>query len=293
MRISRNTLFALAAGLLAMGTSFAQPVVWPPIADPPTTIRNPGRFVWVDLVTNDVGAAASFYGKVFGWTFDTLGPADDDFKSYTRVLANGQLIGGMVFGGDALQAATGGRWVGHVSTKNVGALADSVISAGGRVLARPRLLGDRGVVALLRDPTGAVFAAIDSTSGDPDDYLGDVGEWLWIELWTDRPQTAAEFYREVLGYDSRSSDGGQTLALTMDGVARAGILRKPDKVPGGSAWIPYVRVSNVDETLKRARDAGGRVVVDPTRYRGTRAALIVDPVGAPFAVAEWKLGARP
>ena len=43
----------------------------------------------------------------------------------------------------------------------------------------------------------------------------------------------------------------------------------------------------VDETVARAREAGGRVVIEPRDARGTRVALVIDPTGAPFAVAEW------
>ena len=46
---------------------------WPPIVDPPTGQHTPGRWVWGDLVTSDVAVAADFYGKVFGWTFETYG----------------------------------------------------------------------------------------------------------------------------------------------------------------------------------------------------------------------------
>jgi len=287
MVAARIAAMALSMCLVAPVASFAQSVVWPPIADPPTSVRTPGRFVWADLVTNDVGAAAQFYGKVFGWTFETYGPLDDDLRTYTRVLANGRAIGGMVFGGDAAKSLTGGRWVGLVSTGDVGATAEGVKRAGGTVMAGPRTLGERGEVALFRDVTGAVFGAIRSASGDPEDYIA-VGEWLWVELWTPEPQRAADFYRGVFGYATTPGSTERAIALTKDGIARAGILRKPDKLPAASAWIPYVRVVDVDETVKRVKDAGGRVLIDPTRYRGTRAALLVDPVGAPFAVAEWK-----
>ena len=34
---------------------------------PGTADRTPGRFVWYDLVTNDIPAARAFYGELFGW----------------------------------------------------------------------------------------------------------------------------------------------------------------------------------------------------------------------------------
>ena len=60
---------------------------------PPT----PGRWVWGDLVTSDVAAAAEFYGKVFGWTYETYG-GDDDRDTYTLALADGLPIGVQIIG---------------------------------------------------------------------------------------------------------------------------------------------------------------------------------------------------
>ena len=74
-------LAAVAATPLAGADTY-----WPPITDHATDQRNTGRFVWAELLTRDVGAAAEFYGKVFGWTFETYGPADD-LKTYTVVLS--------------------------------------------------------------------------------------------------------------------------------------------------------------------------------------------------------------
>jgi hypothetical protein len=53
----------LAASVLA-----ASPEL-PPLNDPPTGTRLPGKFVWVDLLTPDVERAGAFCGKLFGWTF--------------------------------------------------------------------------------------------------------------------------------------------------------------------------------------------------------------------------------
>ena len=93
MRRRSSILLAFVLALGAAPATFAQTAVWPPITDAPAAVRTPGRFVWADLVTNDVGTAAAFYGKVFGWTFETYGPKDDR-KTYTQVSADGVPIGG-------------------------------------------------------------------------------------------------------------------------------------------------------------------------------------------------------
>ncbi|MDH5176338.1 MAG: hypothetical protein OEX15_06700, partial [Gammaproteobacteria bacterium] len=113
---------ALLATLLA-GTASAADRYWPPIVDPPTAQHTPGRFVWGDLVTADVAAAADFYGKVFGWTFETYG-GDDDRDTYTLALADGLPIGGMVYDQRAMKGKTpSARWIGLISVADVKAAA--------------------------------------------------------------------------------------------------------------------------------------------------------------------------
>jgi predicted enzyme related to lactoylglutathione lyase len=62
-------------------------------------------------------------------------------------------------------------------------------------------------------------------------------------------------------------------------------MRKEAKVP--STWVPYIQVASVTDTVARAREAGGHVVRKPLQVHGTTVALLLDPTGAPFAVAEW------
>ena len=41
----------------------------PPLTTASGNPRLPGKFVWADLVTDDVPAARKFYAGLFGWTF--------------------------------------------------------------------------------------------------------------------------------------------------------------------------------------------------------------------------------
>jgi len=263
---------------------------WPPITDPPTATYRPGKWVWADLLTPDVGAAAEFYGKVFGWTFETFGPKEDT-RTYTLVSSNGTPIAGMVFVNPKDHSLKhDARWVGLMSVEDVKLAEGRVLNAGGKVLMPPRQLGVRGEAALFADPEGAVFGVIHSASGDPEDYLGEVNNWLWHELWATDAAAMAKFYQAVGGYqvvDGVIGSEQRGYHLTEGGYARAGILAKPLEA-AKTAWVPYVRVANVEEAVEKARAAGGAVVLEPHDVHGTRAALLMDPSGAPFAVAEWR-----
>ncbi len=46
-------------------------------------------------------------------------------------------------------------------------------------------------------------------------------------------------------------------------------------------------MKSVADTVARAGEAGGKIVMQPARVHGTSIAVILDPTGAPFAVAEW------
>jgi predicted enzyme related to lactoylglutathione lyase len=287
--MARAAMLGMAAVLVAVaGTASAADRYWPPIVDPPTNQYTPGRWVWGDLVTSDVAAAADFYGKVFGWTFETYG-GEDDRETYTLVLSNGLPIGGMVFdqrakNGDVPSA----RWIGLVSVPDVAAAAAAVSANGGKVVVAPRSLGERGETAVFQDPEGVPFGAVRSKHGDPADYLGDVNEWAWLDLWTADVTRATEFYRAVVGYEVypvQLHELRRGAHLVSGGYARAGVMQKND--PRTSAvWLPYVRVMDAKLAAQAARAAGGKVLREPADVGGAVVAVIADPTGAPVGVAQ-------
>jgi hypothetical protein len=293
-RWQRRAVVALLGLVTGVATSLAAAeTYWPPITDPPTDFRHTGRFVWGELLTRDVGRAAEFYGRVFGWTFETYGP-EDDLKTYTVVLSGGTPIGGMVYAGPRKDdKKPSARWVGLISVPDVQAATSYVEKDGGQVLMPPKVLGQRGTAALFADPEGGLFGVINSATGDPGDFLTEDNQWLWIELWADDAARMAAFYKGIAGYEvvdgaARGESAG--FQLKSGGYARAGILPKPARVP--TTWVPYIRVNSVTDTVARASAAGARVLAQPAGMHGTTMAILVDPTGAPFAVAEWAARAR-
>jgi hypothetical protein len=289
--IARLAMLALATLAPAVdGVADAAERYWPPIVDPPTGTYTPGRWVWADLITSDVGTAAAFYGQVFGWTFETYGGSDDR-DTYTLVLADGLPIGGMVFDARAMKGdVPSARWIGLVSVTDVAGTAAAAAKHGGKVVVPPKLLGERGETALLQDPEGTPFGVVHSRNGDPADYLGDLEEWVWIDLWTADVERAGAFYAAVIGYEVRPlpeespRDGAYLLA---GGYLRAGIMLKKD-AGTSPAWLPYVRVADAQAATERARASGGRVFREPVDIGRAIVAIIVDPTGAPVGVAQLK-----
>ena len=42
----------------------------PSLTPTPTGVHETGRFVWYDLLTDDVPGVERFYGELFGWEFE-------------------------------------------------------------------------------------------------------------------------------------------------------------------------------------------------------------------------------
>jgi predicted enzyme related to lactoylglutathione lyase len=276
---------ACAVAWFACSLSLAQQLDWPPVGEPSAAARTAGRWLWGDLVTSDVARSRDFYSRVFGWEIrehrGSAGPS-----GYHAIYANGRAIGGIVAARQ--DASQGARWIG-LASGDPKTMASRVLERGGAVVTAPRTLKGRGEFTVLSDPDGAHFAVVRADGGDPADHVGQENEWLWAELWAKDAGRAANFYRDVFGYAVSAAEGKglNGYVLSAGGRARAGVMPAPEaSLP--AVWIPYVRVGNVAATVERARANGARVIVAPRPHFKSQVAVLVDPLGAPFAVADWR-----
>jgi predicted enzyme related to lactoylglutathione lyase len=270
----------------------AAPVELPPLAQSPTGVHLPGKFVWADLVTPNLAGAEAFYGGLFGWTFRDLHLGDVDYGVATL---NGRAVGGLVERAIPAGEQKQSHWLSFVAVHDVDATLRHALLDGATVIAKPATYAGRGRQAVLAGPDGAIFAVIAATRGDPADFLAKPGEWIWSSLLTPDPDLAAKFYQSVIGYDVfdlPSEDGLQHVVLSSQDFARAGINSLPKDAQHRHAhWLNFVRVEDTSEAASKAVALGGRVLVEPRLDRhGGKIALLADPYGAPFGVMEWAPG---
>ena len=278
---------AAAALLLLTSTGFtAEPPPLPPVTSVSGSPRLPGKFVWADLVTDDVAGAKKFYGELFNWTFRDLG-------GYVVAANEERPLCGMFQRpkpSDRTQARP--RWFGYLSVASVEKARRAVLQAGGRVLAPPRNLPKRGEQAVFADGEGALFGVMKSASGDPPDFMADPGDWIWIQLLSRDAKKAAEFYRTVGGYEVTENTAGNRLSdyvLASKGYARATVRTIPEGKPQVQpSWLPFVRVKSVRESVALAKRLGGKTLLEPKpELIEGRAAVIADPSGAAIGLLEW------
>jgi predicted enzyme related to lactoylglutathione lyase len=258
----------------------------PPLTTASGNPRLPGKFVWADLVTDDVPKAQAFYGNLFRWSFQNYGGyviAANDERPLCGMFQKPRPEG---------NPEAKPRWIGYMSVDNPKKAERFVTTAGGRVVAASRKFPRRGEQAIFADPEGVLFGVIKSSSGDPEDFLAEPGDWIWLQLLSRDGRKAAEFYRGIGNYEiienhepGRLSD----LVLTSDGYARATVRTiPPDRERAVPTWLPFVRVSAVGESVAKARQLGGSVLLEPSPdlFEG-KVAVVADPTGAAIGLLEW------
>jgi predicted enzyme related to lactoylglutathione lyase len=100
----------------------------PPLTPAPTGTYQIGKFVWYDLITDDVASVKGFYGGLFGWEFDKIETEKDNF---TLVSHRGVPIAGIVYLEREDPAVSQSQWVSSVSVPDVDGAAEYVKGQGG------------------------------------------------------------------------------------------------------------------------------------------------------------------
>ena len=249
-----------------------------PVSSPPTGVYHQGKFVWYDLLTNDVANAKKFYGELFGWSFKDQG-------RYTVVLNRGQAIGGIVKIQPKDKKEHAARWLASLSVPDVDEAAIFVKESGGIIHEGPVEMKNRGRGVLVSDPQGAQVLLMRSSGGDPVDSDPPVGAWLWVELWSNEPEAASAFYEELGNYSVVQNDDGYR--FLWQEKWRAGIRPIFDE-DLEVRWTPTIRVTDTITVSKLAEKLGGQVLVQPRETStGDSVALIKDPVGGLLIVQRW------
>lgn len=295
-RNSFNRLAALFAAVtvLAIGIPLSvAAAAFPALNRPATTTRFPGKFVWADLFTSEPESAAAFYCSLLGWTAASV---EQNEKSYIVLSNGGHPVAGIVQR-SASAAKRAGVWIGYISVANAKTTLAAVEPAGGKERAPVRDFPNRGMQAIFTDSEGSVVGILQSSSGDPIDDEPDAGEWNWFQLFSQKPQASADFYRRAVGYevnaDSRS-ERSDHLILSQGGHARAGVAPLPIRPDARPGWLGCLRVANIEDTVAKAVTLGGKILVAPRPAAlGSRFAVISDPTGGDVGLVQYVDNANP
>ncbi|MGM1429940.1 VOC family protein [Sphingobacterium lactis] len=124
-----------------------------------------------------------------------------------------------------------------------------------------------------------------------------VGQIVWADLTTNQAGTLKEFYKAVLGWQEYpvamkdEDDGYDDYAMLMDDQSPAGGIcnSRGQNANLPATWIPYIYVEDVEGSLAKSLDLGGKLIHESKKKDGTYNYVIVqDPAGAVFGFGKMQ-----
>jgi uncharacterized protein len=251
---------------------------------PEVSEHAPGTPSWVDLASPDMDASERFYGGLFGWTADATGSVEET-GGYKMLQRDGRNVAGL---GPIQGEGQPAMWTTYVSTDDADAVAERVREAGGQVLMEPFDVLGAGRMAVFGDAVGAVISVWQPQTHHGADVVNEPGSLCWNELAARDIDAAKRFYEAVFGWDAETNAYGDTsyTEWKLDGRSVGGMIQMNEQWPAEipAHWMVYFAVDDIDATVARASELGGKVAVEPTDTPVGRFAVLNDPHGAVFSV---------
>lgn len=245
------------------------------------------RFVWFDLLTNDIPGAKAFYSEIVGWSFTNWSGGD-----YQMLTMGEKQYGGMMrLPEDTQKAGAPPHWMGYVAVDDVDRAAAKAKELGGQIHVPGTDVPEVGRFAVLADPQGASFAVFTSKDPMPPEPQAP-GGFGWNELNTTDWKSAWNFYSALFGWQpTQSMDmgpemGGEYFMFGVDAKnSIGGMSNAATMMKAPAHWLHYINVKNADEAARRVASKGGKVLNGPMDVPGGgRIAQCMDPQGGFFAI---------
>ena len=240
-----------------------------------------GAPCWVDLLTSDAERSRAFYTQLFGWT---AGDPNPEFGGYFNFAKNGVRVAG------AMQSQPGmgpDGWSIYLATDDAAKTLDLATAHGGQVEAPASAVGDLGTMAVITDPDGARIGLWQPKQFSGSGLITEAGTPSWWELHTRDYQTAVNFYRDVLGWETQTMGDTPEFRYTVlkhGEEMLAGIMDASSFLPAGepARWSVYFGSDDADASLADVTRLGGSVVLPAEDTPYGRLAEAADPTGAHF-----------
>lgn len=240
-----------------------------------------GTFSWADAMSTDSEKAKEFYIGLLGWGKEEFPMGEG--MTYTMFEQDGSHVAAVSPMPSEMQGQNiPSHWNNYVTVDDVDSMVDKVKDNGGTVVSEPFDVFDSGRMMIIQDPTGATVSLWQAKSHIGAGVVNKPGAMMWNELATRDVETAKNFYNKVLGWEYQVDDkSGYTMILN-NGRMNGGMMQMDEKwgdMPPN--WMVYFNLADLDGTLKKVEDLGGKVVMGKTEAAGVGYFSIVsDPAGA-------------
>ncbi|WP_426404749.1 VOC family protein [Streptomyces sp. R-07] len=239
---------------------------------------------WIDLGSPDTKAAAAFYGSVFGWDFQSLGPEAGGYGFFQQ---DGRTVGAV---GPLTEEGAQSAWTVYFQTPDADNTQQAAEAAGGTVRSPAFDVMDAGRMANLTDPGGARFAVWQPAAVRGLERTSETNTLLWVELHVADPEAVLGFYQQLFGWRwSEMKAPGMTYRVisTAEGDQQDASFGGAAEVQEGMkpSWVPYFAVEDADAIARSTQGNGGSVLMPAADVPDVgRIAWLADPAGAVFAV---------
>ena len=242
---------------------------------------DPGTFCWVELATSEREGAKAFYTGLFGW--ETADQPVGEGMVYTMLSLGGKTLGGLF---EQREEGVPPHWNSYVAVESADAAAARARELGAELLAEPFDVMEAGRMAVLRDPAGAVVSVWQSGTNPGSAIVNEPGAPAWTELATRDVEAAKRFYGELFGWTFE--EAGPGYEVIRNGERTNGGIRAQSEQEAGIPpnWLVYFGAESADDSVARAGEIGGSVLVPGTDIGMGRFAVLKDPQGAGFALFE-------
>jgi len=244
--------------------------------------RAQGFPCWVDLSAPNVDAAVEFYREVMGWEFAETGP---EYGGYRMASLAGKQAAGI----GPLQGESPAVWTIYFAADNADTFTDRARQLGGTVLAPPFDVPGQGRMAIVADPTGAVFGVWQPYEHHGFGATEEPGFVTWTEVNTPDAARTRDFYTKLLGATAQDMPGAPTTYYMMaKGEDRlCGIMQMNEQWEGiPPHWMIYFEVADIAAAIAKAKANGGAVSVEPFDTPFGRVAVVGDRAGATFSLLQ-------
>ena len=249
------------------------------------TQHQPGMFSWADLATPDRQESMKFYTELLGLEATEI-PINESMV-YVVLSKGGKNACALFQMSEEMKERSGGHpaWTSYFTVQGADDTAQRAKDLGGTVVQEPFDVFDAGRMAVIQDPTGAVFAVWEPKQDIGARVFGEPGALGWTELYTYDTDAASRFYAGLFGWSAGpgpGGDGDEYSVFQLNGTPAAGMMaikKEWGEVPPN--WSIYFVVASLDATADKAKGMGAREVMPPTDVEGVgRFVFLQDPQGA-------------
>jgi uncharacterized protein len=244
-----------------------------------------GVFSWADLATTDADAAKAFYSDLFGWKLDDLELPGGG--TYTMALVDGRRVGAL---GTVQQEGQPPAWNAYVTVEDADATAAKATELGASVFAEPFDVMEAGRMAVIADPTGAVFCIWQPGDQIGAELVNGHGLLSLTQLNTSDIDTASAFYSDLFGW--RIEQTGDTevpyWGIYVGDNLNAGMMTLPPGQEAPPHWLVYFGHDDLDGASEKIGAGGGTVLVPKTPVPGGEFVVGQDAQGAVFGLFDGR-----